>query len=93
MRLDGQYRAVVDRIEDGLAVLEVEVNGDLHELVVNADCLPRVARRADAVVDVTLQDGTLRDATYDRRATRHRRRQAQTRFDRLSRRLPRDDEE
>lgn len=92
MTLDGDYRAVLDRIEDDLAVLELDDDGDLHELLVTVDHLPPVARRQDAVLDVTLRDGRFVDATYKRRATRRLRQQSQSRFDRLSRRPPRDDE-
>ena len=89
---DGEYRAVLDRIEDGLAALEVDVEGDPRELVVDPEALPPAARRADAVLDVRVRDGELVDADYDRRATRRRRRRAQDRFDRLSKRPPRDDD-
>jgi predicted AlkP superfamily phosphohydrolase/phosphomutase len=89
---DGEYRAVLDRIEDDLAALEVDVGGDLRELVVDPEALPAAARRADAVLDVRVRDGELVDADYDRRTTRRRRRQAQDRFDRLSKRPRQDDD-
>lgn len=93
MTLDGEYDAVVDRIEGDQAVLEVDADGELRELVVDVEELPPVARTADATLDVTVQGGKLVDATYQRRATRRRKRNAQDRFDRLSRRPPRDDDE
>jgi hypothetical protein len=92
MTLDGEFRAVLDRFEDDLAVLEVETDDDLRELVVPVAELPERARRVDAVIDVTVSDGELVAASPDRRATRRRKRSAQDRFDRLSRRPPRDDE-
>jgi hypothetical protein len=93
MTLDGDYRAVLDRIEGGLAVLELNDDGDLAELRVTLDHLPPVARRQDAILEVTLRDGQLVDATYDRRATRRRRQQSQRRFDNLSRRPPKDEDD
>ena len=93
MTLDGEYRAVLDRIEDDLAVLELDVDGDLQELVVNIEHIPPAARESDAVLEVALSDGQIVDATFERRATRRRRQHSQRRFDRLSRRPPRDDEE
>lgn len=93
MSLDGTYRAVLDRIEDGLAVLEVDTDGDLCELVVDIDHLPEDARQRDAVLEVTLDGGEVVDANFEPRATRRRRKGAQRRFDRLSRRPPRDDDE
>jgi hypothetical protein len=93
MTLDGQYRAVLDRIENDLAVLEVDVDGDLEELVVSVEHIPAAAREPDAVLEVILGDDQIVDATFDRRATRRRRQHSQRRFDRLSRRPPRDDDD
>lgn len=92
MTLDGEFSAVLDRIEDNLAVLELDDDGDLREFIVAVDHLPPVARRQDAVLEVTLRDGQFVEATYRRRATRRRRQQVQRRFDRLSRRPPKDDD-
>lgn len=90
---DGTYAAVLDRIEDGLATLQVEDGDDLHALVVDEGKLPAEARRGDAVLRVVVEDGDLADATYDPEATADRREAAQDRFDRLSRRPPDDEEE
>lgn len=87
---DGTYEAVVDRVEDGLATLELDDGTSRHELVVDPGDLPPPARRADAVLSVEIADGDLIDATYDEAATEDRAAAAQDRFDRLSRRLPRD---
>lgn len=89
---DGTHAAVVDRIEEGHAVLEVETDGGVDELVVEAATLPAAARQADAVLTVELVDGGLVEATYDPVATADRRETARERFDRLSSRPPSDDE-
>ncbi len=103
---DDTYTAVVDRVEDGLATLELTAAADAdetddsggserrrerHELVVDPETLPPDARRADAVLRVTVRDGDLADATYDETETEDRAESAQDRFDRLSKRPPGDD--
>lgn len=87
---DGTYTAVVDRIEDGLATLELADDGDRYELVVDPEELPDPACHADAVLHVAVDDGDLVDATYDDAETEARRERSQSRFDRLSRRPSRD---
>jgi len=90
--LDGTYTAVLDRIEDDLAVLEVsDDEGDTHELVVDVDELPADGRHPDAVFEVELRDGEFTAATYDEPESRSRKAEAQDRFDRLSSRPPRDE--
>jgi hypothetical protein len=82
---DGSYRAVVDRIEDDLAVLEVTGPEDeLHELVVSPDELPVDGRHADAILTVRVEDETLVEATYQPAETHQQKEQAQDRFDRLA---------
>ncbi|WP_123536882.1 DUF3006 domain-containing protein [Halosimplex salinum] len=90
---DGNYTAVVDRIEDGLATLEVtdEEETDRYELVVDPEELPESGRHADAVLRVELDDGDLVDAAYDESETEERADAAQSRFDRLSERRRGDD--
>ena len=90
---DGTYTAVLDRIEDTLATLEIEDGGDLHALVVDEARLPAAARHQDALLSVVIEDGDLVEASYDREETTARGERAQDRFDRLSRRPPQDDEE
>lgn len=82
--------AVVDRVEDGTAALELD-DGQRRELLVDADRLPDPARRADAVLEVTVDGDTVLAASYDPEATRRRARRARERFDRLAERP--DDEE
>jgi hypothetical protein len=91
---DGTYTAVLDRIEDGLAALVVEVDGtSADELLVEPTALPEEARHADAVLTVEVQDGTMVEASYRPSETERRRESAQSRFDRLAERPPSDDEE
>ncbi|WP_284014761.1 DUF3006 domain-containing protein [Halobaculum litoreum] len=85
---DGTYTVVVDRIEDGLAALEVRDGDDSYELLVEPAALPADARHANAVVDVEIVDGEIVDAVYDAAETDERRSRAQSRFDRLARRPP-----
>lgn len=91
---DGQYTAVVDRIEDGLAAVLLEEDGtDAYELLVEPAELPVDAQHADAVLTVEMQDGELVDASYEISETEERRKSAQSRFDRLSKRPPSDEDE
>jgi hypothetical protein len=91
---DGQYTAVVDRIEDGLAAVLVEEEGtDAYELLVEPSELPEEAQNADAVLTVEVQDGDLAEARYEANETAERRETAQNRFDRLSERPTSDDNE
>jgi len=89
---NGQYTAVVDRIEDGLASLLLEVSGeDAHKVTVDPGTLPANARHSDAVLEVTVADGDLVETVYDAAETNRRQEAAQRRFDRLLERPP-DDE-
>lgn len=82
---DGTYTAVLDRIEDDLAVLEVSDDaGDTHELAVELAALPTEGRHPDAVFAVRVTDGELQDATYDEQRSESRAEAAQDRFDRLT---------
>jgi predicted AlkP superfamily phosphohydrolase/phosphomutase len=90
---NGRYTAVVDRIEDGLAAILLEEDGeDAYELVVDPDELPEEARHGDAVLTVDVEDEELDSVTYEAEETEERRDAAQSRFDRLSKRPPKDDE-
>ena len=92
MTLDGSYTAVLDRVEDDRAVLEVsDDEGDTHELVVDLAALPADGRHADAVFEIEIADGDLQAATYDETESATRTEEAQDRFDRLSSRPPRDE--
>lgn len=92
MTLDGTYTAVLDRIEDDLAVLEVsDDDDDTHELVVDVADLPEEGRHPDAVFEVEVSDGEIETATYDELQTEAGKEEAQDRFDRLSSRPPRNE--
>jgi hypothetical protein len=91
---DGEYTAVVDRIEDGLAAVLLEEDGtDAYELLVEPAELPEDAQHANAVLTVEVQDGELSEANYEASETKERQESAQSRFDRLSERPPADDNE
>lgn len=98
MMEDGTYTAVLDRFEVDaddrrLAVLVVEVSEEsVDDLVAAAEELPEDARRQDAVLEVSVADGKLSSADYRPEETQRRAEDAQSRFDRLSRR-PDDDGE
>jgi hypothetical protein len=88
---DGTYIAVVDRIEDGLAALEVTTDEQRHELLVEPGELPSEARTADAVLEIDIRSGDIVEMEYDPESTADRTERAQSRFDRLSQRAPDDD--
>ena len=91
---DGEYTAVVDSIEDGLATVFFERDGDeVGDAVIDADRLPDEGRHADAILDMRVEDGSIATATYDLDRTASRSEAAQDRFDRLSNRPPDDDPE
>ena len=90
---DGEYTAVVDAIEDGLATVFVEQNGeDVGDAVIDAERLPDDARHADAILTVEITAGEVSRMSYDPARTETRKQAAQDRFDRLSSRPPRDDD-
>ena len=90
---DGEYTAVVDSIEDGLATVFFERDGDeVGNAILAADQLPEEGQHADAILTVTLVDGAIETAQYDPEQTTERSEAAQNRFDRLSRRPPPEDD-
>jgi hypothetical protein len=89
---DGTYTAVVDRIEDSLATLEVNGDDELYSLTVDEHDLPESARHADAVLETEIVEEALVGVDYNEAATEERKTQAQDRFDKLSQRPPRDDD-
>jgi len=90
---NGEYTAVVDAIEDGLATVFFERDGEeVGNTVLDASELPSDAQHADAVLSVTLNDGNIESASYNPEATDTRAEAAQDRFDRLSERPPADDD-
>lgn len=90
---DGQYTAVVDSIEDGLATVFFEQDGqEVADTVFDVTKLPADARHADSILTVVISDGEIVEAEYAAEQTEERADQAQSRFDRLSERPPPDEE-
>jgi len=90
---DGEYTAVVDNVEDGLATVFFERDGaDVGNAVLEVSQLPSEGRHADAVLSVTLDDGRIESASYEPERTESRSEAAQDRFDRLSERPPSDED-
>ena len=90
---NGEYTAVVDTIEDGLATVFFERDGeDVGNAVLDALEIPPDAQHADAILSVTLRDGDIESASYNPDATETRAEAAQDRFVRLSERPPADDD-
>ncbi|EMA20852.1 DUF3006 domain-containing protein [Haloarcula argentinensis] len=90
---DGTYTAIVDRIEDGIATLEVRTEDGLSALDIAAAELPANARTADVVLEITVADSALADVSPEPEETADRASEAQRRFDRLSKRPPQDDDD
>ncbi|MFY4811369.1 DUF3006 domain-containing protein [Haloarcula sp. H-GB5] len=89
---DGTYTAIVDRIENGIATLEVDTEDGLSALDIEATELPADARTADVVLEITVADSALADVSPEPEETADRASEAQRRFDRLSKRPPQDDD-
>jgi hypothetical protein len=90
---DGGYTAVVDSVEDGLATVFFERDGEeVGNAVLEASRLPSDGQHADAILSVTLSGGRIESASYDPERTEKRSEAAQDRFDRLSKRPPSDEE-
>jgi hypothetical protein len=87
---NGIYTAVLDRFEDDLAALEVEDEDERYELAVPTASLPEEGQVIDAVLLIEVEDGELIDAAYKPMKTEERKESAQSRFDRLSGRPPKD---
>ena len=91
---DGAYTAVVDSIEDDLATIFYEHDGeDVANEVRDATDLPEDGRHADALFTVEVHDGEVVDWTYEPERTQDRQEAAQSRFDTLSSRPPSDNDE
>lgn len=88
---DGVYTATVDRIEEGTAVVLVEGGqerggGVVDQLDLPVDRLPDRAQTEGAVLEIELDGGELRRATYEPETTEERVERLRDRFDRLSER-------
>ncbi len=87
--MDGTYTATVDRVvDDTTAVLLLEKDGDVAaQLEVPVETLPDETQADGGVLRVTVDDGTVVDATARPDETRRRRESARERLARLSERL------
>lgn len=90
---DGEYTAVVDRIEDTFVTLEVSGGEERYNLVVGEEELPNDGCHVDAVLQVSIIGDELAEAEYQPDETEQRKSDAQSRFDRLSKRPPDPDED
>lgn len=98
MTLDGDYTGTIDRVVDGVAVVLVEGTdaneGEIvEELTQPVDDLPADAREEGTVLRLTLEDGDLVDVEARPDETQDRLDEARDRFERLSERPPKKDEE
>lgn len=92
MTLDGTYRAILDRIEDGVAVLLVEEDGEtIEEVHLEPDDLPADAA-AGAVLSLEFDDGTLETVTHRPEETGRWKQELRSRFDDLAERPPERDD-
>ena len=87
--MNGMFTATVDRVVDGeTAVLLLEADGEcLGQVTVPVDRLPEPTREDGGVLEVTVDEGSVVDATYCPDRTRNRRDAVEAKFDRLSSRL------
>lgn len=94
MTLDGTYTGVVDRFEDGLAVLVLEADGEtVGERTLDRNRLPDAGRHVDSVLQVELRDGDVVDVSYQPDESERRADRARRRFDDLSSRPPSADDD
>lgn len=87
---DGTYTATLDRIEEGIAVLLLEDDGEVlsETHVHDLDRLPDDGRHEGAILFVSVDDGDLVTIEYDGETEQRRRERLQDRFDSLSERPP-----
>ncbi|MFP8890169.1 DUF3006 domain-containing protein [Natrialbaceae archaeon A-CW2] len=87
--MDGTYTGVVDRIVNGeTAVILLEEDGEVvDQLYLPVDRVPERARNDGGVVSVMLETGEVDSIAYLPDETRRRRESAQSKLDRLSKRL------
>jgi len=93
MVTDGEYTAVLDRIEDDVAVLLLEQEGEqVPEVLIPQAKVPSDARHQDAVLTIRLSDEQVVSVDYDANETSRRHEAVQSQFDRLADQPPLDDE-
>lgn len=88
------HTAVLDRFEEGVAVLLLETDGGTaDELLVPSELLPPEGRHPDAVFAISVLDDERTEVRYDSTETARRTEDARSRFDRLSEPLSAKDDE
>lgn len=92
-RSDGTYQAVLDRVEDDLAVFLVEDEGTQLEYSLAELSEYDVEISEGDIVEVAIQDGELIAITPDVQETQSRRDRMRDKFDRLAERPPDRDHE
>lgn len=92
-RSDGTYQAVLDRIEDDLAVFLVEDEATQLEYSLEELSEYDVELSEGDIVEVAIQDGELIAITPEVRETQSRRDRMRDKFDRLAERPPDRNEE
>lgn len=94
MTSDGTYTAVVDRFENGLAVLLLEADGEtVGERTLDRTRLPEDGRHVDAVLRVEVRDGDVAGVSSAPEESAQRSERVRRRFDGLSSRPPSTDDE
>ena len=89
-----EYRGVLDRFEDDQAVVLLERDGStVDDIVLPRRQLPEDGRHVDALFTVEIEGDRLKQITYLPEETAARSEQAKDRFDSLSERPPKEDEE
>ena len=89
-----EYRGVLDRFEDDLAVVLLERDGEtVDDIALPREQMPEEGRHQDAVFTVEMKGKTVRTISYRPEETVKRGEEAQSRFDRLSQRLSEENDE
>ena len=84
-----EYRGVLDRFEDDIAVVLLEQDGEtVDDIAIPREQLPEEGRYQDAIFAVEMVDGEIATLSYRSEKTTERAEEAQSRFDRLSQRPP-----
>ena len=87
-----EYRGVLDRFEEDLAVVLLERDGTtVDDIAVPRTKLPKEGRHQDAIFTVGMDEDVVQRMSYRTEETATRAEKAQSRFDRLSER-PSDEE-
>ena len=89
-----EYRGVLDRFEDDLAVVLLEQDGEtVDDIAIPREQLPEEGRHQGAIFAAEMKDREIETLSYRPEETAERTEETQSRFDRLSRRPPDGSEE